>query len=101
MKASLVLTASAFWVFASAAHAENRTVSWYQAHPTERATMMRACLDDPGHIGRSPDCVNAEVANNRTTTIEQVPLSPCETQPRLVQFMRHCGAFAVPGGSTP
>ena len=94
MKASLVLTASAFWVFASAAHAENRTVSWYQAHPTERATMMRACLDDPGHIGRSPDCINAEAANNRTGPWPVEAPIPCEQQSKLWQIAAGCGAYA-------
>lgn len=40
-----------------------RTVSWYADHPQARAQVQLACLDDPGRLGRDPDCVNAQQAS--------------------------------------
>src|SRR3954452_1548277 len=37
-----------------------RTVQWYATHPAERERTRRACLNDPGHLERTPDCVNAK-----------------------------------------
>ncbi|KND61521.1 hypothetical protein BVER_04474 [Candidatus Burkholderia verschuerenii] len=37
-----------------------KTVSWYADHQQERAQMQLRCLDDPGHLGTTPDCINAE-----------------------------------------
>ena len=36
-----------------------RTVDWYASHPSERAQVRRLCLNDPGHLAASPDCINA------------------------------------------
>ena len=43
--------------------AEPRTVSWYADHPQARAQVQLACFDDPGRLGRDPDCVNAQQAS--------------------------------------
>ena len=40
-----------------------RTVTWYANNPGARATVQLACLDDPGRLGNSPDCINAHQAN--------------------------------------
>lgn len=40
-----------------------RTVTWYADNPRARASVQLACLDDPGRLGRSPDCINAHQAN--------------------------------------
>ena len=37
-----------------------RTVEWYASHPSERAQVRRICLNDPGHLAMSPDCINAK-----------------------------------------
>lgn len=37
-----------------------RTVEWYATHPAERAQVRRICLNDPGHLAMSPDCINAK-----------------------------------------
>lgn len=37
-----------------------RTVQWYATHPAERERTRRACLNDPGHLERTPDCINAK-----------------------------------------
>jgi len=39
--------------------ATTRTVQWYATHPAEREQVRRACLNDPGHLERTPDCINA------------------------------------------
>lgn len=49
---------------AGAAPEQNtRTVTWFADRPQERARVQLACLDDPGHVGRSPDCINAHQAS--------------------------------------
>lgn len=40
-----------------------RVVTWYADHPQERARVQLACLDDPGRLGRDPDCINAHAAS--------------------------------------
>lgn len=46
-----------------------RTVEWYASHPSERGQVRRICLNDPGHLAATPDCINAKrgdlVAANR------------------------------------
>lgn len=37
-----------------------RTVQWYATHPAERERTRRACLNDPGRLEHTPDCVNAK-----------------------------------------
>ena len=39
-----------------------RTVSYFQAHPKEREAVFKRCADDPGTLGETPECVNAERA---------------------------------------
>ena len=39
-----------------------QTVDWYQKHPSERATLLRECRNNPGELGDTPNCVNAEKA---------------------------------------
>jgi hypothetical protein len=40
-----------------------RTVTWYADNPGARASVQLACLDDPGRLSNSPDCINAHQAN--------------------------------------
>lgn len=40
-----------------------RTVSWYADNPQARAQVQLACFDDPGRLGRDPDCINAQQAS--------------------------------------
>lgn len=35
-----------------------RTVSYFQAHPKEREALFKRCADDPGDLGKTPECVN-------------------------------------------
>ena len=49
---------------ASAASAQEvRGVEWYRQHPSERAAVTRRCVDNPGQLERTADCVNAERAS--------------------------------------
>lgn len=52
---------------ASALDAKNRTpprtVSWYASNPQTRARVELVCLNDPGHLNRDPDCINAHQAS--------------------------------------
>lgn len=40
-----------------------KTVSWYANHRAQRAQVQLACLDDPGRLGRTPDCINSHEAS--------------------------------------
>lgn len=40
-----------------------KTVSWYANHRPQRAQVQLACLDDPGRLARTPDCINAHEAS--------------------------------------
>lgn len=39
-----------------------RTVSYFQAHPKEREALFKRCADDPGVLGKTPECVNVSQA---------------------------------------
>jgi len=38
------------------------TVKWFADNPRERARVELRCIDDPGHLGNTPDCINAKQA---------------------------------------
>ena len=40
-----------------------RTVTWYADNPKARAGVQLVCLDDPGRLANTPDCINADRAN--------------------------------------
>ena len=45
-----------------------RTVEWYATHPAERERVRRTCLNDPGHLERTPDCINAKQGDLEAAT---------------------------------
>ena len=47
-----------------------RTVSWYADNPRARASVQLACLEDPGRLGKTSDCINADRANVELVTRE-------------------------------
>ena len=47
-----------------------RTVTWYADNPQARASVQLACLDDPGRLANTPDCINADRANVETALRE-------------------------------
>lgn len=63
LPALLALALAAGPVAAQNSPSAPRTVSWYADHPQARAQVQLACFDDPGRLGRDPDCVNAQQAS--------------------------------------
>ncbi|MAM83760.1 MAG: hypothetical protein CL472_03685 [Acidobacteria bacterium] len=69
VQAALAVSALMLAVSPAAAHAGTaarsspKTVTWYADHRQERAQVQLACLDDPGHLLRDPDCINAHEAS--------------------------------------
>lgn len=63
LSALLALTLAAGPAAQGSPAAGPRTVSWYADHPQARAQVQLACFDDPGRLGRDPDCVNAQQAS--------------------------------------
>lgn len=41
-----------------------QTVDWYKAHDTERKAMIAKCKTNPGELAASPNCINAQQAQN-------------------------------------
>jgi len=39
-----------------------RTASWYVEHEAEYQAQMKRCLDNPGELGNTPNCINARQA---------------------------------------
>jgi len=61
-------------VAANIAHSEakgvTKSVSWYQAHKTERLSVVAECNDNPGELASAPNCVNALRANGAKSWTE-------------------------------
>lgn len=47
----------------AAAATAPHTVTWYANNRAARARQQLACLDDPGRLHNTPDCINAESAS--------------------------------------
>ena len=47
-----------------------KTVAWFIEHSAELRTILKACRDNPGELGKAPDCVNANEARKRITVQE-------------------------------
>ena len=41
-----------------------QTVEWFKAHDTERKEMIAKCKNNPGELAASPNCINAQQAQN-------------------------------------
>lgn len=63
LPAALALALTSLMPVPAGAAGEPRSVSWYADHPQERAQVQLACFDDPGQLGRDPDCLNAQKAS--------------------------------------
>lgn len=46
------------------------TVGWFLDHRDELAIALKACRDNPGAIGKTPNCINANEARNKITVQE-------------------------------
>jgi hypothetical protein len=49
---------------------ESKTVGWFLDHRVELAMALKAYRDDPGALGTTPNCMNANEARNKITIQE-------------------------------
>ncbi len=49
---------------------QTKTVGWFFEHREELAVTLKACRDNPGELGKTPNCVNANEARNKVTVQE-------------------------------
>jgi hypothetical protein len=47
-----------------------KTVGWFFEHRDELAVVLKACRDNPGERGNTPDCINANEARKKITVQE-------------------------------
>lgn len=53
-----------------------QTVDWYKENTAERAAMIAKCNNNPGELEASPNCVNAQQANNEKASARRGWLKP-------------------------
>ncbi|MCK1743091.1 EexN family lipoprotein [Bradyrhizobium sp. 139] len=46
---------------------QTKTVSWFFDHRSELQATLKACRDNPGKRGNTPDCINANEARKKIT----------------------------------
>ena len=63
LAAGLTPASPTFAVEPTAAVSPPHTVTWYADNRPARAKRQLLCLDDPGHLRNTPDCINAEAAS--------------------------------------
>ncbi len=49
---------------------QTKTVGWFLDHRDELAVALKACRDNPGELGKTPNCINANEARNKVTIQE-------------------------------
>jgi hypothetical protein len=49
---------------------QTKTVGWFFEHRDELAVVLKACRDNPGERGNTPDCINANEARKKITVQE-------------------------------
>jgi hypothetical protein len=49
---------------------QTKTVGWFLDHRDELAVAIKACRDNPGELGKTPNCINANEARNKITIQE-------------------------------
>ena len=47
-----------------------KTVGWFLDHRDELATALKECRDNPGTLGTTPNCINANETRNKITIQE-------------------------------
>ena len=47
-----------------------KTVGWFLDHRDELALALKTCRDNPGELGKTPNCINANEARNKITIQE-------------------------------
>ena len=49
---------------------QTNAVGWFLDHRDELAMALKACRDNPGELGKTPNCINANEARNKITIQE-------------------------------
>jgi hypothetical protein len=49
---------------------QTKTVSWFFNHRSELHATLKACHDNPGERGNTPDCINANEARKKVIVEE-------------------------------
>ena len=49
---------------------QTKTVGWFLDHRDELAMALKACRDNPGELGKTANCINANEARNKVTIQE-------------------------------
>ena len=49
---------------------QTKTVGWFFDHRDELQATLKACRDNPGERGNTPDCINANEARKKITVQE-------------------------------
>ena len=49
---------------------QTKTVGWFFEHRDELQTTIKACRDNPGERGNTPNCINANEARKKITVQE-------------------------------
>ena len=62
MRLEIVVTLSAVTACAPVPNRAQHSVDYYRAHPAALKVMLARCTNDPGHLARAPDCINARAA---------------------------------------
>lgn len=72
MKASILLITAAASLAGCEADTSRqaKTVGWFFDHRDELQATLKACRDNPGERGNTPDCINANEARNKITIQE-------------------------------
>ena len=63
-KLALSLVVAAVLAGCSDPAAPVQSVDWYKEHATERADRLTQCRANPGELSETPNCINAERAEN-------------------------------------
>ena len=53
-----------------------QTVDWYKTHDAERKEMLAKCKNNPGELAASPNCLNAQQADNEKANARRGWLKP-------------------------
>ena len=60
----LIIIASVVMLFGCRENTPTQTVDWYKIYDAERTSMITKCKANSGALMASPNCINAQQANN-------------------------------------
>jgi hypothetical protein len=68
MRSTIIISATLFCLsFLPAMAAARHDLSFYLNHPQQLHDTLSACQDDPGDLASTPDCINAQDAQQEIT----------------------------------